>query len=81
MFINCVRLTNFNGLRGRLYALQDDGRWQVRVLGKNQGQFVLVHPKNLQIDVDQRAFVVKRHLTRLDNSSVSHVIGRPRSGP
>jgi hypothetical protein len=56
-FINCVRLTNFNGLRGRLYALQDDGRWQVRVLGKNQGQFVLVHPKNLQVDVDQRAFV------------------------
>jgi hypothetical protein len=28
-----------------------------------------------------RAFVVKRHSTRLDNSSVSHVIGRPRSGP
>jgi hypothetical protein len=48
---------HFNGLRGRLYALQEDGRWQVRVLGKNQGQFVLVHPKNLQLDVDQRKFV------------------------
>jgi hypothetical protein len=56
-FIHCVRLQHFNGLRGRLYALQDDGRWQVRVLGKNQGQFVLVHPKNIQIDIDQRKFV------------------------
>jgi hypothetical protein len=56
-FANCVRLQHFNGMRGRLYALQDDGRWQVRVLGKNQGNFVLVHPKNLQVELDQRHFV------------------------
>jgi hypothetical protein len=56
-FVSCVRLQHFNGMRGRLYALQDDGRWQVRVLGKNQGNFVLAHPKNLQVELDQRQFV------------------------
>ena len=56
-FVECVRLHDYNGMRGRLYALLDNGRWQVRMLGKDQGHFVTVHPMNIRIDESQRQFV------------------------
>jgi hypothetical protein len=56
-FVDCVRLHDYNGMRGRLYALLDNGRWQVRMLGKDQGHFVTVHPMNIRIDESQRQFV------------------------
>lgn len=58
-FVNCVRLPEFNDKLGRLYAKREDStdKWQVRVLGRDNGQFVLCAEKNFTLHEEQRPFV------------------------
>jgi hypothetical protein len=55
-FVKCVRQTDYNGMLGRLYSRLEDGRWQIRVLGKNQGQFVTAREENFVLHNEQRSF-------------------------
>ncbi len=57
-FVNCTRLTEFNGKLGRLYEQCDDDtkRWKIRVLGRNHGQFVIASNDNFVRHVEQKRF-------------------------
>jgi len=59
VFKDCKRLPEFNGKIGRLYERMPNaaGKWKIRVLGRNHGQFVTAHENNFVMHVEQRKFV------------------------
>ncbi len=58
-FVDCVRLPEFNNKLGRLYTkcAGSANKWQVRVLGRDNGQFVTCSEVNLKLHNEQRSFV------------------------
>jgi hypothetical protein len=56
-FVNCIRQPDYNGMLARLYSKLDDGRWQLRMMGKNQGHFVTARSTHFVLHDQQRPFV------------------------